>query len=203
MEVIDISPKILHKTALFLKRGGVVICPTDTVYGFLADATNSRAVSKIYRIKKRPISKPLSLFVKDLKMAKEIAIIGKQQEKILKEFWPGKTTVVLVRQPHKKLYGLKKDTVAIRIPNHPFLLKLLKRIDRPLVQTSVNASGQEPLNSKEAILTTFKKSRLIGFIIDGGDIKNALLASATQKALQAGKPSRIVDLTTSKLTRLR
>ena len=70
MEILQNSKKSLPKTAAILKKGGVVICPTDTVYGFLADATNKKAVDKIFKIKRRPKSKPLPIFVKDLKMAK-------------------------------------------------------------------------------------------------------------------------------------
>ena len=177
-----------------LKKGGVVICPTDTVYGFLADASNKKAVEKIYNIKKRPKSKPLSLFVKDFKMASEIAVIDEKQAKILKKFWPGKYTFILKRKQmdvgRLSIYGVKKETIAIRIPNHPFLKKLLKKVNRPLVQTSVNISTQEPLNNREAILATFEKSKLVGLIIDDGNTRNA-------------QPSKIVDLTARNLTRIR
>jgi len=190
MKVIKPSVSATGTAAALLKKGGVIICPTDTVYGFLADAQNKKAVNKIYKIKKRPKSKPLSVFVKDLKMAKEMADINGQQEMRLRKYWPGKVTVVLKRKAGLKIYGVKKDTIAIRIPGHLFLQKLLKKIDRPLAQTSVNISTQEPLNSIDAILTTFSKNKLVGLIIDGGDIKNA-------------RASKIVDLKGKKLTRLR
>jgi L-threonylcarbamoyladenylate synthase len=180
----------LNKAVAVLKKGGVIICPTDTVYGFLADASNKKAVEKIYTIKKRPKSKPLSLFVAHVKMAHEIAVIDQKQAKMLRKFWPGKVTAILKRRPGIKIYGVKKDTVAIRIPRHTFLQKLLKKVNRPLVQTSVNISTQAPLNSLEAILAAFGKNRLVGLIIDGGSIKKA-------------KPSKIVDLTSSKTVKLR
>ncbi len=176
MKVVKQNVRAAAAAAALLKNGGVVICPTDTVYGFLADASNKKAVEKIYKLKRRPKSKPLSLFVADLKMAKEIveidvsptfakASVGKQ-EKLLRGFWPGKVTAVLKRKPGLKLHGLKKDTVAIRISNHSFLKQVLILTNKPLVQTSVNLASQEPLNSIESILATFGKSRLVGLIID-------------------------------------
>ncbi len=180
----------LNNAVAALKKGSVIICPTDTVYGFLADATNKKAVDKIYKIKRRPKTKPLSLFVKSISMARQIAEIDMRQSKLLKKYWPGKVTAVLKRKTGTKLYGVKKDNIAIRIPGHPFLQKLLKKIDRPLVQTSVNLAGQEPLNSIADITTTFGKTRLVGLIIDGGRAKNA-------------KSSKILDLTTKHLTRIR
>ena len=98
MEVIKESLKAADKAISFLKNGGVVICPTDTVYGFLADATDKKAVEKIYKIKKRPKSKPLPVFVKDFKMANNLAKINNEQAKILNKFWPGKYTFVLKRK---------------------------------------------------------------------------------------------------------
>ncbi len=190
MEVIKQSPKIIDRIVLALKNGGVVICPTDTVYGFLADATNKKAVNKIFKIKKRPKSKPLSIFVKDFKMAESLAKISESQTKTLRKFWPGKVTVVLKRKLGTKLYGVKKDTIAIRIPKYKFLNDLLKKINRPLVQTSVNISAQKPLNKIDDILATFGKSKLVGFTIDGGSVKNA-------------KSSKVIDLTLKKQKILR
>src|SRR3989344_6737368 len=94
----------LSKALAVLKSGGVIICPTDTVYGFLADAASKKAVAKIYKIKKRPRSKPLPVFVRDLAMAKQIVVIDEWQAKILKKYWPGKYTFILKRKKYK-LYG--------------------------------------------------------------------------------------------------
>ncbi len=190
MEIIKQSLSAAAEAAALLKKGEVIICPTDTVYGFLADATNKKAVGKIYKIKKRPRSKPLPVFVKNLAMAKEIAMIDARQAKIFVKFWPGKYTFILKRKPGVKLYGMAKDTIAIRIPKHAFLQKLLKKVNRPLVQTSVNISAQEPLKNIEQIIATFGKNRLVGLIIDTG-------------ALKGTKPSKVIDFTSIKPVRLR
>ena len=196
MEIIKPSSKALNEAVLFLKKGGVVICPTDTVYGFLADAQNKKAVAKIFKIKNRPKSKPLSLFVKDFKMAESLAEVDGRQAKILTlrlrsgqgKFWPGKYTFVLKRKAGATLYGVDKKTIALRIPNYKFLNSVLKKINRPLAQTSVNISGQAPIENVKDILEKFTKQDIL--FINGGDLKKS-------------KPSHMLDLTTEKLTKLR
>ena len=197
---MKLSKISLNRAVRILKNGGVVVCPTDTVYGFLADASNKKAVDKIFKIKKRPRSKPLPIFVKDLKMAKELAEISEKQAKILQKFWPGKYTFILkskiknqnskLKTKNKKLYGVAETTIAIRMPKYKFLNDLLKKADRPLVQTSVNISGKEALIKIREIIQQFKKDKRLSLIIDAGDLKEA-------------KPSKIIDLTTRHLTRLR
>lgn len=211
METIKQSAGALNLAAAVIKRGGVVICPTDTVYGFLADATNKKAVEKIYKIKKRPKSKPLPVFARDIKMAKQIAEINARQEKILRKYWPGKYTFVLKskikRQKSKLQFKNKKfteklsnlvvskdNTIGIRIPKYKFLNDLLKSINRPLAQTSVNISGEPPLTKIEDIETRFAKiwarSGVPLLLVNGGEFKRAI-------------PSKIINLTTKKKIVLR
>lgn len=192
MKIIKLSRRALSGAVAALKKGGVVVCPTDTVYGFLADASNKKAVEKIYKIKKRKRSKPLPVFVRDVKIAKQIAEIDAGQERTLRKYWPGKYTFVLKsksKNQKSKLYGIKKNTVAARVPKYKFLKDLLKKINRPLAQTSVNISGEPPLTKVEDIKTRFAKTRkklgISLLLIDGGDLKKV-------------KPSKIIDLTTNK-----
>lgn len=197
MKILQTSNVALKKSIAVIKSGGIVVCPTDTVYGFLADASNKKAVDKIYKIKKRQRSKPLSVFVKDLKMAKKIAEISKEQEKILTlrlrsgqaKFWPGKYTFILKRKIDKKLYGVDKKTIAIRIPKYKFLNDLLKKVNKPLVQTSVNISGEAPLIKIGDMVEKFGKNKNI-IIIDTGSLKKS-------------NPSKIIDITNGVLTRIR
>ena len=188
MLVIKPKNKSINEVVDFLNKGGVVVCPTDTVYGFLADATNKKAVDKIYKIKKRAKSKPLPLFVKDLKIAKELAEISEKQLRLLKSKWPGKHTFVLKRKRGAKLYGQDKDTIALRIPDYKFLNSLLKRIDKPLVQTSVNISESPALVKIADITRQFSKSNIV--IIDAGNLKTK-------------KSSKILDFTKDKVKLLR
>ncbi|OGZ64100.1 MAG: threonylcarbamoyl-AMP synthase [Candidatus Staskawiczbacteria bacterium RIFCSPLOWO2_01_FULL_40_39] len=199
METIALSQKALDKAITALRDGDVIIFPTDTVYGFLADASNKKAVDKIYKIKKRPKSKPLSVFVKDLKMAESLVKVDERQAKILKKFWPGQYTFILKRKKTSltnptavgfvRLYGLNKKTIAIRIPKHTFLQKLLKKVNRPLAQTSVNISGELPLINIGDIIEKFGSDKNI-LIISAGDLKKS-------------KPSKITDLTNNTIKTLR
>lgn len=192
MKIVKQSANAAAAAAAFLKKGNVIICPTDTVYGFLADVSSKGAVEKIYKIKKRPKSKPLPVFVANMKMARGLAEIDARQEKVLKKYWPGKYTFVLRRKStlnskafHFSIHGVDAKTIALRVPKHAFLQKLLKKINRPLVQTSVNLAGQKPLNSVEQIMATFGKNRLVGLII-------------ISSKPPGGKSSKIIDLTSEK-----
>ena len=180
MKLIKPSKKTLNEAADILSNGGVVICPTDTVYGFLADVSNKKAVDKIFKLKKRPRSKPLPVFVKDIKMAKSVAFIDQKQEEIIKKFWPGKTTFVLKKK--------NKGTIALRFPKHKFLNDLLKKINKPLAQTSVNISGQPALNNIKEIINQFGDK--VDLIIDVSNLPKR-------------KPSSIIDLTKNKIILLR
>lgn len=173
------SQTALNDAVKFLENSGVVICPTDTVYGFLALADNKKAVDKIYKIKKRPKSKPLAVFVKDFKAANELANINEKQKKVIKNKWPGKYTFVLERKK-AKLYDGGKTTIALRIPKYKFLNNLLKKINKPLTQTSVNVSGSLALTKINDIIEQFSRRDVL--IINGGNLKKV-------------KPSKIIDLT--------
>ncbi|MDP2741720.1 MAG: L-threonylcarbamoyladenylate synthase [bacterium] len=181
----------LDKAIEIIKGGGVIVCPTDTVYGFIADATNKKAVEEIYKIKKRARSKPLPVFIRDIKMAWDIADISKDQEKVLKKYWPGKYTFILKIKKVIKLYGQDKKTIALRIPKYKFLNTLLKKINKPLAQTSVNISGEPELKKIKEIIEKFENSKnKPDLIINGGDLLKS-------------KPSKIIDLTKNKIKILR
>jgi L-threonylcarbamoyladenylate synthase len=184
--IVKQSSKTLKLAIKTLNSGGVVICPTDTVYGFLADASNKKAVAKIFKIKKRLKSKTLPIFVKDLKMAKQITEISKDQEQVLKSKWPGKFTFVLNKKIDigclSNLVVAKNGTVALRIPKYKFLNYLLKKVNKPLAQTSVNISADPPMTKIKYIVEIFGNNKLkVDLIIDGGDLRSL-------------KPSKIIDL---------
>jgi L-threonylcarbamoyladenylate synthase len=191
MKILQENKKNINEIATALKNGAVLVCPTDTVYGFLADSTNKKSVDKIYKIKKRPKVKDLPIFVGDFKMAKNLAEINEKQSKIIKAKWPGKYTFVLKGKSLKskvKIYGINKNTIALRIPKYKFLNSILKKVDRPLVQTSVNVSGQPSLNKIGDIINQLNKQDVL--IIDGGNLKKS-------------KPSKIIDLTSSSIKIIR
>jgi len=163
--------KILAITLKSIKQGKVVICPTDTVYGLVANATDKKAVEKVFRIKKREKTKFLPIFIKDLKMAKQLAKINKKQEEFLKKAWPGRVTVVLKRK-RAKLYGINKDTIALRIPKHRLINKLLKSLDFPLSGTSANISKWLASGKIKEVLKQFQyQKEQPDLVVDAGDLK--------------------------------
>ena len=166
----------VKESVVLIKQGKVIICPTDTVYGLLCDATNKKAVNKIRLIKKRPKSKPIPVFVRDIKMARTLVKIDKEQEKFLMKVWPGKVTAVLESKKGRGMIG-------IRIPKHKFVLDLIKKANRPLAETSVNISGQLPVNSVKNMVKLFQnKKNRPDLILDAGVLIKA-------------KSSKVIDLT--------
>jgi len=188
MKILKVNPKnfekIIKEIIESIRKGDVIVCPTDTVYGLICDATNKRAVKKLFKIKKRKIQKSVPIFVKDLKMAKELAKINEKQEKFLKSIWPGKITTVLKRKKTKiNLYRVDKKTIALRVPKYKLIATLFKNLNRPLTGTSANISKKPATTKIEEVLRQFQGQKLQpDFIIDVGDLKFS-------------KPSTIIDLT--------
>ncbi|MFC1789524.1 L-threonylcarbamoyladenylate synthase [Patescibacteria group bacterium] len=185
---------LIRKLISAIKKGNVIISPTDTVYGLIADATNEKAINKIFKIKKRNKNKPLPIFVKDIKVAKNLAYVDKEQEKFLKSVWPGKVTVVLKRRQGIKIYGVEKNTIALRVPDHKTISYLLKAISIPLVGTSANISDKPASTEIRKIIKQFKgKKNLPDLIIDAGNLKKSLpsttisLISSGLKILRKGE----------------
>lgn len=195
--LIKINPKntdrkVVEKAVRVIKKGGVAVFPTDTVYGLLADAGNKKAVGKIFKIKKRPKTKPLAIFVKDIKMAKNYAFINKKQEKFLKKNWPGKFTAILKSKNNlSEGVAAKNKTIGIRIPDYKLIDSLFEKINFPLAQTSANISGNPATTKIKEVLEQFIAKRVTpDLIIDAGD-------------LPKNQPSRIVDLTAEEIKIIR
>jgi len=161
----------------------MVVFPTDTVYGLLADAQSKEAVKRGFQVKGREKGKPLPVFVKDIAMAKRFAHVSKEQEKFLKNVWPGKVTVIL--KSRKKLPKVLElhGRVALRIPNYELLSLLLEKIKRPLTGTSANVSGKPSCFSAAEVIAQFQKRKYQpDIVLNGGKLPKA-------------KSSRIVDIT--------
>lgn len=166
-----------------LKKGKVLACPTDTVYGFIADATNTKAVRKIFQIKGREKGKPIPIFVKDIATAKSLAKIGRSQEAFLKKVWPGKVTVILEsKNKLPKELGTAK-TIGLRVPKYKFLKLLLEAYGKPLTGTSANLSGTPSLSDSKGIIAQFQSRKYKpDIVLDAG-------------VLRKSKSSKVVDIT--------
>ncbi len=130
-----------------LRQDGVIVYPTDTVYGLGCDITSKRAVERIVRIKGRDPKKPMSFVCADLTHISRYARVSTFAYRILKRFLPGPYTFVLeASREVPKMLLTKQKTVGIRIPDHPVCLALVSELGNPILSTSANPSGAEPLN---------------------------------------------------------
>ena len=153
-----------------IKKGGVVVFPTDTVYGIGCDPYNQDAVNKIYNIKNREKIKQLPVLAYSKKDIKNIVFFDDVSEKIADKFWPGPVTLVLQVKDKKiaKSLGLE-GKIAVRVPNHPCVLALLEKC-RLLVGTSANFSGQSSFDDSKEIMEKFSGYDIL---LDGGKIPDS------------------------------
>lgn len=167
-----------------LKNGGLVVMPSDTVYGLAVDATNKTAVKKLLGFKERWPGKAISVFVSDFKMAKEYALINKESEIIYSSLIPGPFTLI-VEGKHKLAKGIEAEdgSLGIRIPDNKFILDLVIKFGKPITATSANLSGRKPHYSIDSFLKTLskKKKGVIDLIVDEGK-------------LPKNKPSTVIDI---------
>ena len=135
----------IDAAAAALRGGGLVILPTETVYGLAADAANASAVAAVYEAKGRPSFNPLIAHVADLATARRIARFDARAEQLAQAFWPGPLTLVLPVGDDQAVCDLARaglDTVAVRAPAHPLARRLLAAFGGPVVAPSANRSGR-------------------------------------------------------------
>ena len=128
----------------FLKEGKTILYPTDTVWGLGCDATNSRAVAKIYELKNRVASKSLIILVNNIKMLKNYVSIPNKVLEILEN--PAKPTTIIYQNPQliaENVISKEDNTVAIRIVQDEFCKTLIQKFGKPIVSTSANVSGDD------------------------------------------------------------
>ena len=161
--------KDIKKAAELLKKDKLVAIPTETVYGLAANALESSAVAEIFRAKKRPTFDPLIVHSDSIeKLKKYVANFPPKAEKLAKHFWEGALTLVLEKNdmiPDLVTSGL--SSVAVRIPNHPLTLALLKSLDFPLAAPSANPFGYISPTSAQHVETMLGDE--ISYILDGGN----------------------------------
>ena len=170
-------PKIKQAVAI-LKNCGVIVYPTDTIYGFGSNIFCKEAVERIYKIKKKKAT-GFSFICPDLKEISKYAIVSDQAYRIMKRLLPGPYTFIFkaTKLVPKELIPNKK-TVAIRIPDNQVCLEFVKQLGNPIVTTSVNVSDQPHYSDPLEIEKEFDKQ--VDLIIDAGILQN--------------DPSTVVDL---------
>jgi L-threonylcarbamoyladenylate synthase len=157
----------IEKASKIIKSGGVVVFPTDTVYGIGCDPYNKEAIQKIYKIKSRESSKSLPILAFSKDVAAKIVEFDKNAEKIAEKIWPGPLTLILKLTDEKLKESLNIDNkIAIRVPRHQCTLELLEKCNF-LVGTSANISGTGPFRNSEECYQNIQDFDLF---LDGGTI---------------------------------
>lgn len=176
---------IVRETGEILHRGGLVIYPTDTVYGLGGLITCEEALERIFSLKKRPLNLPLPVIISQYEdLTSLVSFVPEKAWKLMHEFWPGALTIILPAGEGLSpiLLGGKK-TVGIRMPGHQFCRDMVRSAGGPLVSTSANNSGEPPANDINSISNNLKNS--VNLIIDGSAI------------ISAG-PSTVIDMSGGK-----
>jgi len=125
-----------------LKRGGLVIYPTETCYGLGGDATSPPVIRRVFQLKNRSLSKPLSVIVSSLDMIREYVVITDEVEELVQKYMPGPLTLIVKNKffPSSLIGG--SDRVGFRIPDHRIALELVRVFGKPIIATSANKSGE-------------------------------------------------------------
>lgn len=203
MEVLSLSQKntteAAQKAADVLRAGGVILYPTDTLYGLGVDAFSDDAVEKIYGIKGRDGRKPIHAIVSDVEMAERYADIHSVVRPLHQDLPRGKITFIV-----KKKEGVDSgmcrgiDTFGFRIPDNQFCLEMLRAFGKPITATSANKAGEKPQRSVDVILHQLqiryssvlpsfedRQNTAIDLVIDAGELPESA-------------PSTVIDLTQSR-----
>lgn len=163
----NINAEELENVIKVIVDGGVVIFPTDTVYGVAANSLDETAIKKLFDLKERNDNKPICVLTSSVDKIKKIAYVRDEEQKIIDKYMPGALTIILDKKEIVSdvlTSGLK--TVGVRIPNNEIALRILDKLEYPLATTSANISGMEAAVKKEDLVKEFDGK--VDIIIDGG-----------------------------------
>jgi len=168
---VNCDKKGITKVIKKINQGGIIIFPTDTVYGIGCNPFNEKAVKKIYEIKSRDVSKPFPVLVYSKEIAERIALFDEFTKRIVEKFWPGPLTLILklIDNDLKKSLNLN-EKIAIRVPNNKCILEVLKKCNF-LVGTSANISNESAFTNPEKCS---KNIQNYDIFLDGGEIKDGI-----------------------------
>jgi L-threonylcarbamoyladenylate synthase len=191
MQIINLNqtpaPQAIQQAVTVLEQGGLVIYPTETLYGAGVEATNQQAVNKLLAYKSRREGKPLSIAVCDQVMAERYVELSPQAQDLYQRFLPGPYTIVS-KNKGVVAQGVASefDTLGIRVPDHKLILNLVKALDKPITATSANSSGQRRPYQVNHILNNIsnQQRQLIDLVLDAGQLK-------------PNPPSTVIDTTLS------
>ena len=156
-----------------LRDGGLVCYPTDTVYGIGAAAGDDAAVRRLFAVKGRSPDKPLPLLLADVSDAARVAEVTPLAKALAGRFWPGALTIVMRKTvSYRSLALAGGDTVALRVPDHELVRRIVRALGEPITGTSANRAGtRAPISAAEV---SFQMGEMVELIIDGGQSRTRL-----------------------------
>ncbi len=180
-----LSPELeqqVNQALDILRRDGVVAYPTDTLYGLGAAGFSLMGVGRVFEIKGRPYSMALPLLLADTQDISQVAVgVPEIAYTLAKRFWPGPLTLVLKRHPMVPyLVTANKETIGVRVPDHPVPRALARGLGAPITGTSANRTGGPDARTADEVRAALGSD--VDYIIDGGPV-------------QLGRPSTVLDLT--------
>lgn len=170
----------LKEPAKVISDGGIVVFPTETVYGIGTNGLDENAVKRLYEVKQRPIEKPISLLVSNMEMVKQIAKdITEKEYKIMETFFPGPLTIILKKKENvPDVITAGKETVGVRIPSGEIARKLVEYANVPIAAPSANISGEPSGTNIQDIIKSFGGQ--VDYFIDGGECKIGIASTIVQ-----------------------
>ena len=186
----DPEPGLIAEAVQIIGTGGAIVFPTSGLYGLGVDALNTEAVARIFRIKRRPLHKPILLLVKDvMELRRIVREVPPAAEKLIKAFWPGGLTLVFnARDTLPGVLTGRTGKIGVRMPLHPVARALVGRLKSPLTGTSANLSGGPGCDDISMLDADVAAD--LDLILDAGPLKG-------------GPGSTVVDVTVSKPVILR
>jgi len=166
---MTVTREALAEAVRCLKAGGLVAFPTETVYGLGADATNSKAIARLYDAKGRPAFNPLIAHMQDATAARGLGMLDPMAARLAEVFWPGPLTLVVPREPGCPVAELATaglTTIAVRVPAHTVARDLLAAFGGPIVAPSANRSGHVSPTTAQHVLADLRSR--IDLVLDGG-----------------------------------
>jgi len=162
------SASAVDAAARVLAAGGIVVYPTETLYGLGADAGNEAALQRLVELKGREVGKPIAVLISDTQMVADVAQeIPAPAADLMRRFWPGPLTIVLQARPgvSRVLTG-GGDSIGVRASSHPIAMALVRRLGRPLTAPSANPAGLRPPTRCEEARAYF--GARVDYYLDGG-----------------------------------
>ena len=175
------APQLIEEAAAVIRGGGIIIYPTETLYGLGANPFDPEAVERLYKIKGREADKPIPFLIKDQEMLETlVADVPSRARQLMEQYWPGPLTLIFrAREGLPPPVRGEAETIGVRISAHPIARLIVEAIDVPLISTSANPAGEKDLSDAQSIAEILGNQ--VDLVVDGGQV--------------SGMGSTVIDLT--------